>query len=107
LEQKAERFSIWRIWFVMLGALCSVKQASICDGFAFGPFSFQQDGLPASEVGINRHQIIDALVIAQMVVVRGEGVGTIQSARTRWVCQARSSGNLTQTATIRPGRTYP
>jgi hypothetical protein len=48
LEQKAERFkSIWRIWFVMLGSLRSVKQASIY-GFAFDPFSFQQDGLPAS-----------------------------------------------------------
>jgi len=42
----------------MLGGLCSVKQASICDGFAFDPFSFQQDGLPASEVSISRDQIV-------------------------------------------------
>jgi hypothetical protein len=51
LEQKAERFeNIWRIWFAMLGSLRSVKQAPIYDGFAFDPFSFQQDGLPASQV---------------------------------------------------------
>jgi hypothetical protein len=68
LEQKAERFkSIWRIWFVMLGSLRSVKQASIYDGFAFDPFSFQQDRLPASQVSISRDQIVDALVIAQML----------------------------------------
>ena|ERR1700687_2827519 len=58
----------------MLGSLCSVKQASICDGFAFDPFSFQQDDPPASEVSISRDQIVDALVIAQTVVVRDEGV---------------------------------
>ena len=51
-----------------------MKQASICDGFAFDPFSFQQDGLPASEVSISWDQIVDALVIAQMVAVRDEGV---------------------------------
>jgi hypothetical protein len=68
LEQKAERFKrIWRIWFVMLGSLRSVKQASIYDGFAFAPFSFQQDGLPASQISISRDQIVDALVIAQML----------------------------------------
>jgi hypothetical protein len=42
----------------MLGSLRSVKQASIYDGFAFDPFSFQQDGLPASEVSISRDQIV-------------------------------------------------
>jgi hypothetical protein len=43
-------------------------------GFAFDPFSFQQSGLPASEVSISRDQIVDALMIAQMVVDHDEGV---------------------------------
>jgi hypothetical protein len=43
-----------------------VKQALICDGFADDP--------PASEVSISRDQVVDALVIAQTVVVRDEGV---------------------------------
>jgi hypothetical protein len=45
--------------------------------FAFDPFSFQQDGLPASAVSISRDQIVDAIVIAQMVVVCHEGVDLV------------------------------
>ena len=41
-------------------------QASVLDGFAFDPFSFQQDGLTASEVDVGRRQIVDALVVAQV-----------------------------------------
>ena len=44
-------------------------QASVLDGFAFDPFSFQQDGLTASEVDVGRRQIVDALVVAQVIVV--------------------------------------
>jgi hypothetical protein len=57
----------------MLGSLCSVKQASICDGFAFDPFSFQQDGLPASEVSISRDQI----VAREQSLVHHSGVGAV------------------------------
>jgi hypothetical protein len=46
-----------------------VKQASVLDGFAFDPFSFQQNGLTAPEVDIGRRQIVDALVVAQVIVV--------------------------------------
>ena len=45
-----------------------VKQASVLDGFAFDPFSFQQDGLTAPEVDIGRRQIVDALVVARVIV---------------------------------------
>jgi hypothetical protein len=31
-----------------------VMQASVLDGFAFDPFSFQQDGLTAPEVDVGR-----------------------------------------------------
>jgi hypothetical protein len=50
-----------------------VKQASVLNGFAFDPFSFQQDGLPTSEVDVGRRQIVDALVVAQVIVVSDEG----------------------------------
>ena len=50
-----------------------MKQASVLDGFAFDPFSFQQDGLTAPEVDIGRRQIVDALVVAQVIVVGDEG----------------------------------
>ena len=42
-------------------------QASVLDGFAFDPFSFQQDGLTASEVDVGRCKIVDALVVAPWV----------------------------------------
>lgn len=47
--------------------------ASVLDGFAFDPFSFQQDGLTTPEVDVGRRQIVDALVVAQMIVVGDEG----------------------------------
>ena len=49
-----------------------VKQASVLDGFAFDSFSFQQDGLTAPEVDIGWRQIVDALVVA-LIVVGDEG----------------------------------
>jgi hypothetical protein len=33
-------------------------QASVLDGFAFDPFSFQQDGLTAPQIDIGRRQIV-------------------------------------------------
>lgn len=39
-----------------------VKQASVLDGFAFDPFSFQQNCLTAPEVDVGRRQ----LVVAQL-----------------------------------------
>ena len=50
-----------------------VKQASVLDGFAFDPFSFQQDGLTAAEVEVGRRQVVNALVVAQVIVVGDEG----------------------------------
>ena len=53
----------------MLCGLLVVNQPTVFDGFAFDPFSFQQDGLTASEVDVGRGKIIHALVIAPVVVV--------------------------------------
>ena len=56
----------------MLRGLFVVKQPTVLDGLAFDPFSFQQDGLTAPEVDVGRGEIVDALVIAPVVVVRDE-----------------------------------
>ena len=48
-------------------------QATFLDCVPFDPFSFQQDGLTTSEVDVGRRQIVDALVVAQVIVVGDEG----------------------------------
>src|SRR3984957_1095183 len=48
-------------------------QATVCDCLALDPFAFEEDGLGASEVDVSRGKIVEALVIAGMVVVRHEG----------------------------------
>jgi hypothetical protein len=59
-----------------------VLQAAILECGSFDPFSFQQDGLGASEVDVSRGEIAQALVIAAMVVVVDEGVDLgFQAAR--------------------------
>jgi hypothetical protein len=46
------------------------------DCFSFDPFSFQQDGLTAAEVDVGRRQIVDALVVAQVIVVGSDAMPT-------------------------------
>ena len=48
-------------------------QTTICDGLAFDPFAFEEDGLGPPEVDVSRSEIAEALVIASMVVVLDEG----------------------------------
>jgi hypothetical protein len=62
---------VWRIMVDVRG-LFVVKQPTVLDGLAFDPFSFQQDGLTAPEVDVGRGEVVDALVIAPVVVVRDE-----------------------------------
>ena len=50
-----------------------VLQATVCDGLAFDPFTFEEDGLGPPEVDVSRSEIAEALVIAGMVVVLDEG----------------------------------
>ncbi len=47
-------------------------QTTICDGLAFDPFAFEEDGLGPPEVDVSRSEIAEALVIASMVVVLDE-----------------------------------
>ena len=58
--------------WLMLRGLFVVKQPTVLHSLAFDPFSFQQDGLIAPEVDVGRGEIVDALVIAPVVVVRDE-----------------------------------
>ena len=56
--------------------LCSdvlVLQAPELDGFSFDPFPFQQDGWAAPEVDISGREVIQAFVVAPVVVVLDEG----------------------------------
>ena len=66
----------------------AIEQAPSFDGLSFDPFSFQQDGLTASEVDIGRREIAQAFVIALMVIVRDEGLDLVlQIARQIIVLQ--------------------
>ena len=47
-------------------------QAPIFDSLSFDPFAMLDDGLRPAEVGIDRCDVVQALVIALMVVVLDE-----------------------------------
>jgi hypothetical protein len=51
-----------------------VLQATVCDGLSFDSVSLCQDGGPASEVEVGWCEIIDALVVAVVVVIVDEGL---------------------------------
>ena len=48
-------------------------QASMLDGLAFDAVTVGQDGFGAAEVGVRRGHVVEALVIAAMVVVNRAG----------------------------------
>ena len=50
-----------------------MKQAPGFDCLSFDPFSLFQDGLAAPEVDIGRGKVLQALVIAPVIVVLDEG----------------------------------
>lgn len=50
-----------------------MQQAPMLDGFAFDPFSLFDDGRGPAEVGVGRCHIVEALVVAPVVVVFDEG----------------------------------
>src|SRR5205814_10160561 len=54
---------------VKSGGLQPVLQAAISNGLSLDPFSIGQDGWAASEVNVGRGEIVDALVVAAVVVV--------------------------------------
>ena len=50
-----------------------VVQAALLDGVSFDPFTFEQDGVAASEVDVGRGKIVEALVVSAMIVMLNEG----------------------------------
>ena len=48
-------------------------QAPLFDRLSFDPFSLQQDGLAAPEVDVGWGEIVEALVVAPVIVVLNEG----------------------------------
>jgi hypothetical protein len=49
-----------------------VRQATVGDCLAVDPFAFEEDGLGAFKIDVSRGEIVEALVIAGMVVMRHE-----------------------------------
>lgn len=56
----------------MLGGELAVLQASMFDGLSFDPFALLEDGLGPAEVGICGRHIVEALVVAPVVVMLDE-----------------------------------
>ena len=59
---------------MILGSGIAMLQTPVLDGLSFDPFPFQQDGLAAPEVDIGGREVIQALVIAPVVVMVDEGL---------------------------------
>jgi hypothetical protein len=57
---------------LILGGELAVLQAPIFDSLSFDPFTLLDDGLRPAEVGIGRRDVVQALVIALMVVMLDE-----------------------------------
>jgi len=51
-----------------------VLQAPMLDGLSFDPFALSDDGCGPSEVGVGRRHVVQALMVALMVVVLDEGL---------------------------------
>jgi hypothetical protein len=57
-----------------LGGFALVLQSSSFDGVALDPFTLKQDGLAASEVDIGRGQVLQAFVVAVVIVMVDEAI---------------------------------
>ena len=61
-----------------------MKQAPRFDGLPFDPFSLLQDGLVAPEVDVGRREVLQALVVAPVVVMLDEGVDLLPGVDRTW-----------------------
>jgi hypothetical protein len=68
----SRREALGHLWLRLCG-IQLMLQTTICDGQAFDPFAFEEDRLGPPEVDVSRSEIVEALVIAGMVVVLDEG----------------------------------
>ena len=56
----------------MLGGELAVLQAAMFDGLSLDPFALFDDGLGPAEVGVGGRHIVQALVVAPMIVMLDE-----------------------------------
>ena len=56
----------------MLGGELAVLQASMFDGLSLDPFALFEDSFGSAEVGVGGCHIVEALVVAPMVIVLDE-----------------------------------
>ena len=64
-----------RLWLVRgwsLSGFRVVLQSSLLDGVAFDAFSFQEDGPVSAEVDVGGRQVLEAFVVAPVIVVLDE-----------------------------------
>jgi hypothetical protein len=54
--------------------LALVHQVPLPDGLALDAFTLEQDGLPSAEVNISRGEVLQALVVALVVIVLDKGL---------------------------------
>src|SRR5271169_4063710 len=57
----------------MSGGLQRVLQAAVGNGLSFDPFSLCREGLAPPEIDVGGGEVVDALVIAPVIVVGDEG----------------------------------
>src|SRR5450432_2722077 len=58
----------------MLGSDLAVLQAAMFDGLSLYPFAVFDDGVRSTEVGVGGCDVVQALVVAPMIVVFDEGL---------------------------------
>jgi hypothetical protein len=51
-----------------------VVQSSLFNGFSFDPFTYQQDGLTASEVDVGQGQVLQTFVVTAAMVMIDEAI---------------------------------
>jgi hypothetical protein len=68
----SEKEALGHLWLSLSG-MQVMPQATICDGQAFDPFAFEEDGLGPPEADVSGSEIAEAFVIAGMVVALDEG----------------------------------
>ena len=59
---------------MILGCALAVKQAPMFDGLSFDACAFEQDRVASAEVDVRRSQVIEALVVALVVVAIDEAL---------------------------------
>jgi hypothetical protein len=58
---------------VRLGGLQPVLQATVCNSLTLDTLTLSQDCLGSAEVDVSRREIVDALMVANVIVVLDEG----------------------------------